>query len=359
MERFKVSIFGAGQVGSALAGYLSGDGGLAVDVIDPSEQALDKLRDLDFPVTLHHLRHAEAIPGLLGGTDVTVAAAPDRAIASIARAAAVAKTHFLDFSPLNPAAGKELLPLAADRVILNGCGVSPGIVETIASSLIARHAPICDLSIRVGSLPRHPTNRLGYGQIWDIDGLIDEYTNPCEALRNGERVWLAPLEGLERVVLDGVTYEGFTTSRGLKDLTMFSKAGIRNVTFRTLRYPGHLDHMLFLLDDLGLRNRRDMLRSLLLNGLPIIEEDELVIFLTARSERGARKVEASVSHRFRPNSALGPFNAITSVAAGYAAGLLSMMRDGKLGTSGFVAHQAISSHEILRNQYLAPLLVGS
>ncbi len=358
MVDFRVSIVGAGNIGSALAACLGTAGGFAVEVIDPSEEALDRLRDLNLPVSLHHLGSHEPLANLLKQSDVTVAAVPERAVPAIARAAASAGTHFLDFSPLHADTRQALERLAGERVVLNGCGVSPGLVENIASSLLARCAPVSELTIRVGSIPRLPTNRLGYGQIWDIDGLIDEYTMPCEALRGGERIHLAPLEGKEHVVLDGVTYEGFTTSRGLKDLAMFAAAGVCNVTFKTLRYPGHLEHMQFLLDDLGLKNRRDMLRSLLLNGLPIIEEDELVMFLTAGSARGARKLEASSSYRFRPSPALGPFNAMTSVAAGYAAGLLSLLRNGDLGERGFLAHHSVSGAGVLENPYLSPLLAA-
>jgi len=359
MGEFRVTIFGAGNLGAALGAHLTrGPGGFAVEILDPSEQALDKLRELNLPVELRLLPREESLAPLLKHGDVVVAAAPEWALPAIARAAASADTHYLDFSPPRAATSEILAPLARSRVVLNGCGVSPGLVGNVARSLLARCAPVGDLSIRVGAVPRYPTNRLGYGQIWDIDGLIDEYTQPCEALRDGEVASLAPLENLEQVAIDGVTYEAFTTSRGLAEVDMFRAAGLRNVTFKTLRYPGHLDHMKFLLDDLGLRGRRDMLRSLLLNGLPIVDDDVLLLLLTARGDRGARKVETSASYRFRRDAALGPFNTMTSVAAGYAATLLARLKDGGLGVSGFVAHHDIAIDELLGDRYLAPLLAA-
>lgn len=359
MGELRVTIFGAGNLGSALAAHLTrGEGGFAVEILDPSEQALDKLRELDLPVSMRLLPHEEALLPLLRKSDVVVAAAPEWAAPAIARAAASAGTHYLDFSPPRAATAEILAPLAQGRVVLNGCGVSPGLVGNIARSLLARCAPVADLSIRVGSVPRYPTNRLGYGQIWDIDGLIDEYTQPCEALRDGEVASLAPLEDLEHVAIEGVTYEAFTTSRGLAELDMFREAGLRNVTFKTLRYPGHLDHMKFLLDDLGLRSRRDMLRSLLLNGLPIVDDDVLILLLTARGDRGARKIETSASYRFRRDPTLGTFNTMNSVAAGYAAALLARLRDGALGKSGFVVHRDIAIDDLLRDRFLAPLLAS-
>lgn len=356
MGRFKVTIFGAGNIGCALAAHLSTSGGFAIEIIDPSEQALDKLKELSLPVVAHHLTHHNQVSRMLEGTDVVVGACPERALPAIARAAATAGTHFLDFSPLHAAVKQELKPLSLERVVLNGCGVSPGLVENVTNSLVLRTAPVRDLTIRVGSIPRYPTNRLGYGRIWDIDGLIDEYTKSCEALRDGALASIAPLEGKENVVLDGVGYEAFTTSGGLQDLEPFRLSGVKNVTFKTLRYPGHLDYVRFLLDDLGLKTRRDMLRSLLFNGLPIIEDDLLIIFVTAVGERGGRKTEASLSYKFRPNNALGPFNAITSAAAGYAAEMLSLLRNGELGTHGFVPHHALAAQNMLKNVYLSPLV---
>ncbi|MBP1843332.1 saccharopine dehydrogenase-like NADP-dependent oxidoreductase [Rhizobium petrolearium] len=358
MTVFKVTIFGAGKIGSALAIALSAREEFSVLVIDPSEQALDGLRDRHLSVKSHLFRRWDELPALLRERDATVAAVPQRLVPEIAKAAVGAGTHFLDFSPLQPDTRQILEPLARQRVILNGCGVAPGIVENIATGLIADSGPIQDLTIRVGSIPRFPTNRLGYGQIWDVDGLIDEYTKPCEAIRDGRMTTLTPLEDIERIMLDGVAYEGFTTSGGLKDLELFRQMKARNVTFKTLRYPGHLDYMRFLLDDLGLKFRRDMLRSLFLNGLPIIEDDVLLLFLTAKGLSDNRKVERSLSVKFRPNSALGPFNAMTAVASGYAASLLLLLRQGELGTEGFVAHNRVPSQRLLESSFLTPLVGG-
>jgi saccharopine dehydrogenase-like NADP-dependent oxidoreductase len=356
MATFRVVIAGAGNIGTALAAHLAIDKDVSVSVIDPSEQALRRFSGLNLPAKTHLLDHPEQMSLLLQDADVVVAATPERAIPEIARAANEAKTHFLDFSPLHETARHVLEPLAQERVVLNGCGVSPGIMENIAHGLLDELAPVSDLTVRVGAVPRNPTNRLGYGLIWDIDGLINEYTRPCDALRDGQVLQLSPLEDLEHVVLNGVRYEAFTTSQGLKDLDMFRHAGVDNVTFKTLRYPGHLDYMRFLLDDMGLKKRRDMLRSLLSNGLPIIEDDILVVFVTASGPRGTRSAEASRSYSFIRPATLAACNTMTSVAAGYAASLLEMLQHGELGDHGFVQHHAVPSGRLLESHYLAPMM---
>jgi saccharopine dehydrogenase-like NADP-dependent oxidoreductase len=47
---------------------------------------------------------------------------------------------------------------------------------------------------------------------WSSAGLINEYLQPCDALYQGEADHDPPLEGLEQIVIDGVTYEAFNTS---------------------------------------------------------------------------------------------------------------------------------------------------
>ena len=67
--------------------------------------------------------------------------------------------------------------------------------------------------MRVGALPAFPTNALKYNLTWSVDGLINEYCNPCEAIHDGQQIEVLPLEGLEHFSLDGTEYEAFNTSR--------------------------------------------------------------------------------------------------------------------------------------------------
>lgn len=355
MARLRVSIVGAGKLGTALAALLAGQDEFSVEVVDPSEDALDRFARRELPARARLLRHREALPGILAEADVTVAAVPEAALEEVAAAAVAARTHFLDFSPVRTRVGSSLSALAQNRAVFCGCGVSPGIIDNIAGGLLREFSPVADLTIRVGSIPRFPTNRLGYGQIWNVDGLIDEYTRPCAAIRDGKLVTLEPLEGYERITIDGVGYECFTTAGGLEDLEALTMAAPRNVTFKTLRYPGHLEYMRFLLDDLGLRGRRDMLRSLLLNGLPVIHDDVLLLVLTARGDRNGQMVERTISHRFVPNPEIAPFNALTTVAAGYAATSLLLLARGEIAGEGLVAHHQMDTNRLLSERFLRPL----
>ena len=88
------------------------------------------------------------------------------------------------------------------------------------------------------------------------------------------------LEEREEFSLDGVTYEAFNTSGGLGTLCETLKGKVRTLNYRTIRYPGHAAIMKALLNDLGLRDRREVLKDILENALPATMQDVVIIFVT-------------------------------------------------------------------------------
>ena len=356
MTQLKVTILGAGRIGTALAATLAGKPEFCVDVVDRSEETLDQLRAMQIDVALRLCHHPEELRAILTGRDVAVAAVPENALKAVATAAAQANVHYLDFSGARPETRDILASLSTRRAIINGCGVSPGLIGNVAWGLLNKDTAVTDLTMRVGAVPRYPTNRLGYGQIWNVDGLIDEYTRPSAAIRDGKAVTLSPLEDHRTMSIDGIAYEEFITAGGIEDLSIFSEFSPTNITFKTIRYPGHLDYMRFLLDDLGLRARRDMMRSLLCNGLPIVEDDILLMMVTARGIRGRQPTESTVCYRFSPPAEQGSFNALTAVATGHAATLLSLLQQGEIASTGIIEHHRLETGRLLSSEFLKPLL---
>lgn len=352
MAPMRVIIFGAGNVGTALAGALSTLPSLAVTLADSTDEALDTARGFGIDARFRSGHLPCDLKAMAAGHDMIVAAVPDRTVPQIARLAAETGTHYLDFSRPTAETLATLAPLGGQRAVLTGCGASPGLVETIATGLIRQFSSIEDLTIRVGAIPRHAVNRLGYGRIWNMDGLFDEYLLPSAALRDGKPVTVEPLEGHESLAIDGAAFEAFVTSGGMTEDFADCGVPIRNLTFKTIRHPGHLDYMRFLLDDLNLRKRRDMLKSLLCNGLPVVEDDVVMFFVTARGEAGGRTIERSAFHRLAPPFQAGRFNALTRVAAGYAATLINLLTEGGVTGSGRIAHCDLPVGDILESPFL-------
>lgn len=352
MAPFRTFIFGAGNIGTALAGALTTLPEMAVTLADSTDEALDAARRSGIDATFRSGYLPGDLRSMAAGHDLVVAAVPDRTVPETVRLAAEIGTHYLDFSRPAPETRAALAGLSEHRAVLTGCGASPGLVETLAMDLVSQFSEIEELTIRVGAIPQHPVNRLGYGRIWNMDGLFDEYLLPSPALRDGKKVMLDPLEDYERFVVDGMAYEAFVTSGGMTDDFASCAVPVRGLTFKTIRHPGHLDYMRFLLDDLGLRKRRDMLKSLLCNGLPVVEEDVVMFFITARGRSEVESVERLIFRRLSPSFQAGRFNALTRVAVGYAANLIDLLKRGELGERGIIAHHSLPVEPILESRFL-------
>lgn len=349
----RVAIVGAGRVGLALADMLRAGGGYSVLVADCTEEALANARARGHEAVHADASRIEDLRAAVAGCDVVVAAVPDLVTAKVAEAAAEAGAHYLDFSPPDPRTEAFRARLAPGRAFLDGCGVSPGLADLAAIELAAGFPGAVDLVVRVGAIPARRTNRLGYGLIWNLDGLLAEYTAPCEAIEDGARVMLPALSQREEFALGGVAYEAFCTAGGLGSLIGRVGSNVRSLVFRTIRYPGHVDYMQFLLDDLGLRHRRDLLLTVLRNGLRPVEDDVVLVYVTARGEIDGAAAERSVVLRVEPKAGGGDHpNALALGSAAHAAGLLDLVcGEGRAGRTAAPEGRA-HLRQLLDNRFL-------
>src|SRR3569623_281268 len=151
--------------------------------------------------------------------------------------------------------------------------------------------------MRVGALPKFPHNALNYNMTWSTDGVINEYIEPCEAIVDGVRRETPAMEELEHLSIDGVTYEAFNTSGGLGTLPETLDGKVRNLNYRTMRYPGHCAIMKVLLSDLGLRHRRDVLKDIMDTALPTTEQDVVIIFVTVTGMKHGRLMQKTYANK--------------------------------------------------------------
>src|SRR4029079_18880225 len=205
----------------------------------------------------------------MAGSFAVVNCAPYQLTTIVARAAKAAGAHYLDLTE-DVAASRVVRDLAKDAktAFIPQCGLAPGFITIAAWDLAKHFDELHDVRLRVGALPRYPSNALNYNLTWSTDGVINEYCEPCEAIVNGQLRETPPLEECEEFSLDGVTYEAFNTSGGLGTLCQTLDGQVRNLNYKTIRYPGHCAIMKALLNDLRLRDRRDVLKDILENALP-------------------------------------------------------------------------------------------
>lgn len=190
-------------------------------------------------------------------------------------------------------------------------GLAPGYVNVLGHDLFQRFcresgARCADrMQMRVGALTTTARPPHYYGFTWSPSGVATEYVEPAHVLRDGRRTTRPSLSERETVIIDGITYEEDLTSGGAADLPSALEGKVRDLDYKTLRYPGHYawvertlaetPHPASAEDHIAHLERR------MLESIPFVEDD-LVVIYAAVEGRGAdghlHRLEKS--HLIRP-----------------------------------------------------------
>jgi saccharopine dehydrogenase-like NADP-dependent oxidoreductase len=240
----------------------------------------------------------------------------------------------------------------ASQAFMPQCGLAPGFIGIVAHDLAKRLDDVREVKMRVGALPEFPTNALKYNLTWSIDGLINEYCQPCEAIREGRTQWVQPLEGVEHFSLDGTEYEAFNTSGGLGTLCETLAGKVETLDYKSVRYPGHRDLMKFLLDDLRMSTDRDGLKAMLKRAVPSTAQDVVLIFVTVTGMRRGQLVQDVFTRKIFAKEVCGvPMSAIQITTAGAVCAELDLFREGVLPQSGFIRQEQVPLDAFLANRF--------
>ena len=349
-----ILVIGAGNIGEMIAALLLPTGDYRVTVADRSEQALARVADMNgLNRMVLDATDDQALADALKHRFAVISAAPYNITARIARAAHAAGVHYLD--PTEDVASTKLvkeMSRSAEAALIPQCGLAPGFIAIVGKHLADTFDELDTLRLRVGALPRFPTNSLTYNLTWSTEGVINEYLEPCEAIVNGRPTLLPALENVEQFVLDGVTFEAFNTSGGLGTLGETLAGKVQNLSYQTIRYPGHRDIMRTLIHDLRLGQQRELFKQVLENALPATEQDMVVVFATATGKRNGRLMQESYANRIYPREIGGKqWAAIQVTTASAICAVLDMLAAGELPQKGFVRQEDIPLPAFLAKRF--------
>jgi saccharopine dehydrogenase-like NADP-dependent oxidoreductase len=349
----RVVLMGAGHIGQTIATLLSGCGDYQVTVVDRSPEALDKLAHLPLKTMALDTADASALRDALGGQDAVINALPYHLATMAARAALQAGCHYFDLTE-DVAATRAIMRMAegANTAFMPQCGLAPGFIGIVAHHLSQKFSSLQEVKMRVGALPAFPTNSLKYNLTWSVDGLINEYCHPCEAIREGEIIEVLPLEGLEHFSLDGTEYEAFNTSGGLGTLCETLQGRVQTLDYKTVRYPGHRDIMKMLLQELGMQFDQENLKNILRNAIPLTMQDVVLVFVTVSGERDGQLVQEVFARKiFADRNEAAPLSAIQITTAAGICAAVDLFREGHLPQSGFIRQEQIELPAFLANRF--------
>jgi saccharopine dehydrogenase-like NADP-dependent oxidoreductase len=348
----KIGLLGAGKVGATIAAMLEtcefcSEIDLADLRNDPVLPSLSKARFNPFDFT-----DPLKLDSFVLGKTAVVSAAPYYLNQEIAASCGRHGVAYFDLTEdVETTTVVRRLAAGASVPFMPQCGLAPGAINIIASSLAQELPSVRSLELRVGALPLYASNSMKYYLSWSTAGLINEYCNLCDMLYGGQRLKAKALEGIERLTLDGTEYEAFYTSGGVGTLCETYEGKVRELNYKTIRYPGHRDLMKFLLYDLNLIDNRKLLTEIFDQEVPTTETDVVIIYINVVGQDSQGVRQRSFAKKIYGDRFDGRhYSAIQlSTAAGVAA-ILELFAGGRLGT-GFVKQESVRFSDFLSTRW--------
>jgi saccharopine dehydrogenase-like NADP-dependent oxidoreductase len=225
------------------------------------------------------------------------------------------------------------------------CGLAPGAINVIGNRIASHFKELRNLELRVGALPLNASNEMKYYLSWSTSGLLNEYIEDCEIIWHGRKIKVPALDGLQEIIIDGIKYECFNTSGGLGTLADSLAGKVKNLSYKTVRYPGHRDNIKFLLDDLFLRENRELLTTIFDQGVPINMNDVVIVYVSGVGiDLDGRLSRSSYSKKIYPQ------NGLSAIQIATASGLVSMVNlyvAGKLPKTGLMRQEDVGFDEFV------------
>ncbi|MEN9627807.1 MAG: hypothetical protein RJA10_1034 [Pseudomonadota bacterium] len=350
----RITLLGAGHIGQTIARLLSTSGDYELTVLDRDEAALARMATLPLQRRAADTSDPAVLLQALRGQQAVINALPYHLATIAATAAREARCHYFDLTE-DVAATQAIQRLAegAPVAFMPQCGLAPGFIGIVAHHLAQGFDALHDVKMRVGALPAFPTNSLKYNLTWSVDGLINEYCHPCEAIHDGQTINALPLEGLEHFSLDGTEYEAFNTSGGLGTLCTTLAGRVQSLDYKSVRYPGHRTLMKVLLEELQLKHDPETLKAIMRRSIPSTMQDVVLVFVTVSGLRGGSLVQEVFARKIfaeRGEGAAAQSAIQITTAAGICAAV-DLFREGALPQRGFIRQEQVPLPAFLANRF--------
>ncbi len=245
-----------------------------------------------------------SVVALMRTADVAIGATTYTHNIQLTKAAIAARVHFCDLGGNMDVVYAQMAmdgrAKDAGICVLPNCGLAPGMACVIAAGAAGKFSSVDEIHIRVGGLPQEPKPPLNYQLVFSPEGLINEYIEPAEVIRNGKVQTvesMIDIEALEFPRPFGLL-EAFNTSGGISTLTRMYAGKVKSLDYKTIRYKGHCEKFKTLLD-LGfagaepvavgnsVRTTREIFEELLRRKLPTNRPDVVLMRVTVSGMRDA------------------------------------------------------------------------
>ncbi|MCU1497955.1 MAG: L-lysine dehydrogenase [Acidimicrobiales bacterium] len=344
----RIQVLGLGKVGELVAHLLAESG---FDVCGADVRPRD---DLPFATKVVDVADPAMLRDSLTDADAVVSCLPYHRNLAVAEAAGAARVHYFDLTEDVPTTTRVrlLANMAQDAgdpvVFAPQCGLAPGLIGIVGASLAEPLRTVRHMELRVGALPQHPAGLLGYAFNWSPEGVVNEYLNDSEVIREGRRQMVPAMTELETVVIGGTRLEAFHTSGGLGTMCETFEGRTQHLDYKTLRYPGHGELMRFFFDELMLRERRDLAGEILVNAKPPVDDDVVYLYAAVEGEGEHGLARRQYVRAWYPREIAGRrWRAISWTTAASACAVIDLVARGALPDGGFLRQEDVRFADLL------------
>ena len=355
----RVLVLGAGKIGSLLSGLLAASGDYHVDLADVnghSAQAIAAGHKLA-NIKAHQVdaRNPEALEKHLKAhaADAVISSLPYFCNPPVAEVARKLVLHYFDLTEdVEVTRAVTKTAAGATTVFAPQCGLAPGFISIAGNELMTHFDEVHEVKLRVGALPQNPGNMTKYALTWSSDGVINEYGNLCYGIVNGKPATLMPLEGLETIQLEGRLYEAFNTSGGLGSLAETWEGRVRNLTYKTMRFPGHCEIMRILMNDLRMNEHRGDLKAILERAVPRTVQDVVLLYVSVTGMQHGKFMEENYVNAVYPQEIAGKlWSAIQVTTSAGVCAVVDLVFKKPGFYKGLVKQEQFRLGEVLANRF--------
>jgi saccharopine dehydrogenase-like NADP-dependent oxidoreductase len=341
-----ILVLGLGKVGMLVASMLQ-EAGFTVTGAD-----LDFHEEVPFTVIPLNVNSTEELRTTMKEFDALVSCLPYALNLGVATVACELGIHYFDLTEDVPTT-KAIIGMShtSSAVMAPQCGLAPGFIGIVGASLAKKFEKVRSIKLRVGALPCHPTGLLSYAFNWSPEGVVNEYLNDCAVIENGVHKWVSPLEWLEKLVINGIQLEAFTTSGGLGTMCETYAGRVENLDYKSIRYPGHAKLMNFFFHELLMHNDRAKAGEILVNAKPPVSEDVVYVHASAEGWHQGRLERQEFVRAYYPKTIGGShWRAISWTTAASVCAVIELVNEGALPDRGFIKQEEIALEVFLKTK---------
>jgi saccharopine dehydrogenase-like NADP-dependent oxidoreductase len=370
-RKHTIFVAGAGGIGQAVALLLREWSDFSVDLylgdINPSAALLacEKLRHgSDKPGAIHAVKmppegSSDELNAALAASEVILDCLPGSQAPRLARLALQHNLHYANLTEYVAETNHitELAQAATTGFVLQ-TGLAPGFINVLGKSLFDKFCAdygvtqVEHLALRVGALSQHAAAPHFYAFTWSTVGVATEYVKDAIAVRNYRKCVVPSLSERETLIIDGATYEADLTSGGAADLPEALAGRVRDLDYKTLRYPGHYAWVQGVLRDIRDHDPIAYLQRTMEAYIPAVEDDVVVVYAAVQgfdSNHVRRGLERA--YRIRPLDLAGQrLRAIQTTTAAPLAECARLLLNG--GYRGIVLQSQLNAADFLNGRYV-------